>query len=172
MNQEIVNEISELFYAWYRRIMFSSIWDPACKEKDELLSYCKEHIDEFKEFAKTTLENPKEYNYMVANLCDELLPDVFEFAEVNFENEKSNQSILKIIEEASKQIYKKEYSIWSSPNRWLNYLKGTKGVDYYKDFVDYKEYLNKHYISWKPNEEDDPNPTYKEFVEHRKKYKI
>ena len=53
-------------------------------------------------------------------------------------------------------------------NWWLNYLKKTKNVNYYKDWKEWKKYLDKHYMSWRPNLENDPNVTQKEFKEGKR----
>lgn len=166
VNQEVVKKIEELFIAWYKRIMFDSTGTWGKKERDEFVSYCKEHLEEFKDFAQDTLEHPQECCYHVAHFCDELLP------EVKFEEVDENLTFIERLERASKMISRRESMTWAGSNRWLNYFKGTKDVDYYKDYADYKEYLSRHYIGWNPFNEDDPNPSYKEFVEHRKNYKI
>ena len=53
-------------------------------------------------------------------------------------------------------------------NWWLNYLKGTKNVNYYKDWKEWKNYLDKNYMSWRPNLENDPNVTKREFKEGKR----
>lgn len=53
-------------------------------------------------------------------------------------------------------------------NWWLNFLKKTKNVNYYKDWKEWKKYLNKHYMSWRPNLENDPNVTQREFKEGKR----
>jgi len=53
-------------------------------------------------------------------------------------------------------------------NWWLNYLKKSKNVDYYKDWRKWKKYLDKNYMSWRPNLENDPNVTQKEFKEGKR----
>lgn len=53
-------------------------------------------------------------------------------------------------------------------NWWLNLLKKTKNVNYYKDWKEWKKYLNKNYMSWRPNLENDPNVTQKEFKEGKR----
>lgn len=55
-------------------------------------------------------------------------------------------------------------------NMWLNILnkdikKGKITKDYYKGYRKYKKYLDKHYMSWRPNLENDPNITRKQFEE-------
>ena len=54
-------------------------------------------------------------------------------------------------------------------NVWLNILNCTikkgKLKDYYKDYRKWKKYLDKHYMSWRPNLENDPNVTQKQYKE-------
>lgn len=59
-------------------------------------------------------------------------------------------------------------SLEEMSNWWLNYLKNTKNVDYYKDWREWKKYLDKHYMSWRPNLENDPNVTKREFKEGKR----
>lgn len=53
-------------------------------------------------------------------------------------------------------------------NWWLNYLNKSKNVDYYKNWREWKKYLDKHYMSWRPNLENDPNVTQKQFKEGKR----
>lgn len=53
-------------------------------------------------------------------------------------------------------------------NWWLNYLKDTKNVNYYKDYNAWKKYLESHYMAWRPNMENDPNVTQREFKEGKR----
>lgn len=58
-------------------------------------------------------------------------------------------------------------------NVWLNILNCTFGKngklkDYYKDYRKWKKYLDKHYMSWRPNLENDPNVTQEEYKQGKR----
>lgn len=59
-------------------------------------------------------------------------------------------------------------SLEQMSNWWLNYLKNTKNKNYYKDYNAWKKYLDKNYMAWRPNLENDPNVTQKEFIEGKR----
>jgi len=164
---EIIKNIEDLFIKWYNAIMFDSTGRIGHDEKAELITYCEKHIEEFKEFAKDTLEHPQECCFHVANLCDELLPgDIVDNQPINIKNVFSK--FVNIINSGISG----EAMVFMGCNKWLNYFNNTENVDYYKDYVKYKEYLSKHYLPWSPFKESDPNPTYAEYLENKEKYKI
>ena len=53
-------------------------------------------------------------------------------------------------------------------NWWLNYFNNTRNINYYKNYDAWQRYLKKNYISWRPNIENDPNITLKEFMEGKR----
>ena len=52
-------------------------------------------------------------------------------------------------------------------NLWLNHFKSTKDIDYYKDYKEYKRYLNLNFKQFNPFTGKDPNPTYEEYIRKR-----
>lgn len=153
--------------------MFDSTGTWGREEKEELIRYCSEHLEEFKEFAHDTLKHPEEWNHHIPSMCDVLLKDDAEKIKQTSKPIDDSVNVIELLHKAfSEKLQMREWGIWQSCNVWLNYFEGTTGVDYYKDYVEYKEYLHRHFIGWSPNKEDDPNPTYEEFVNNREKYKI
>ena len=53
-------------------------------------------------------------------------------------------------------------------NWWLNYFNNTRNINYYKNYDAWQRYLKKNYIPWRPNIENDPNITLKEFMEGKR----
>ena len=62
-------------------------------------------------------------------------------------------------------------------NLWLNVLNKDKGLnngkikDYYKDYHKWKKHLDKNYLPWRPNLENDPNVTQEEFKQGKRNNK-
>ena len=60
-------------------------------------------------------------------------------------------------------------------NLWLNVtdveFDGKHIKDYYKDYNEYHEYLEKNYIPWNPFKENDPNVTFEEFKQGKRNEK-
>lgn len=77
----------------------------------------------------------------------------------------------KIFDITEDSFFGGENATWEPCNKWLNYFKGTENIDYYKDFKAYKKYLHNNYKGWNPFKEEDPNPSYEDFVNNKEKYK-
>ena len=58
-----MEEIDKLFSTWYRAIMFDSTGRLGHQERDELVSYAKEHQEDLKAWALRELEEPKFENF-------------------------------------------------------------------------------------------------------------
>lgn len=62
-------------------------------------------------------------------------------------------------------------------NLWLNILNNPKELskekmnDYYEDYRKWKKHLDKNYLPWRPNLEDDPNVTLEEYKEGKRNQK-
>lgn len=151
-----MEEIDKLFSTWYRAIMFDSTGRLGHQERDELVSYAKEHQEDLKAWALRELEEPKFENLWIPEILDASLSDNLPVP--------SKKSLVEIVSLNTDDLY------MIRCNSWLNHLKGTSGINYYKDYQEYHNYLQKNYIPWSPNKEDDPNPSYKEFIENRNKY--
>lgn len=151
-----MEEIDKLFSAWYRTMMFDSTGRLGHQERDELVSYAKEHQEDLKAWALRELEEPKFENLRIPEILDASLSDNLPVP--------SKKKLIEIVSLNTDDLY------MIRCNSWLNHLKGTSGINYYKDYQEYHNYLQKNYIPWSPNKEDDPNPSYKEFIENRNKY--
>lgn len=151
-----MEEIDKLFSTWYRAIIFDSTGRLGHQEQDELVSYAKEHQEDLKAWALKELEEPKFENLWIPEILDASLSDNLPVP--------SKKSLVEIVSLNTDDLY------MIRCNSWLNHLKGTSGINYYKDYQEYHNYLQKNYIPWSPNKEDDPNPSYKEFIENRNKY--
>lgn len=151
-----MEEIDKLFSTWYRAIMFDSTGRLGHQERDELVSYAKEHQEDLKAWALKELEEPKFENLWIPEILDASLSDNLPVP--------SKKNLVEIVSLNTDDLY------MIRCNSWLNHLKGTSGINYYKDYQEYHNYLQKNYIPWSPNKEDDPNPSYKEFIENRNKY--
>lgn len=151
-----MEEIDKLFSAWYRAMMFDSTGRLGHQERNELVSYANEHQEDLKAWALRELEEPKFENLWIPEILDASLSDNLPVP--------SKKSLIEIVSLNTDDLY------MIRCNSWLNHLKGTSGINYYKDYQEYHNYLQKNYIPWSPNKEDDPNPSYKEFIENRNKY--
>ena len=151
-----MEEIDKLFSTWYRATMFDSTGRLGHQERNELVSYAKEHQEDLKVWALRKLEEPKFENLRIPEILDASLSDNLPVP--------SKKSLVKIVSLNTDDLY------MIRCNSWLNHLKGTSGINYYKDYQEYHNYLQKNYIPWSPNKEEDPNPSYKEFIENRNKY--
>lgn len=157
-DKEEEKEFIDLYNKWQSSFMFSAFGsaDPRARVFYEaLIDWCKKHHDEALEYIK------------------EILTD------------EPNQ-IVKILDD----LYSKEFNftfegycpldLWC--NIWLNILnndidltkskpKKNQIKDYYKDYNKYKKYMENHYMSWRPNLEDDPNVTREEFKQGKRNNK-
>lgn len=151
-----MEEIDKLFSTWYTAIMFDSTGRLGHREWDELVLYAKEHQEDFKDWALRELEDPKFENFHIPDILDAVLPEALPVP--------SKKDPIEFVFLNTDDLY------MIRCNSWLNYLNGTSGINYYKDYQEYHNYLQKNYIPWSPNKEDNPNPSYKEFMENRQKY--
>ncbi len=142
MNKEFL----ELYKNWYYSYIFQSIGPNFINDKlIELEIWCKKNKKEAIECIIKVLEEEPD-NIII------LLPELTGVSP-------------KWLSNASIGLHMKidEMSNW-----WLNKLKGTKNVNYYKDWKEWTKYLDNHYISWRPNLEDDPNVTLNEFKQGKR----
>lgn len=138
-------EFEKLYWNWYSSFMFSAhgSCNPTSKEYyDKLKQWCIDNKQEGLKFIKEMLE--KEPNDIVM-----ILQDLYaEKLGIKIEGFMSLQSVC---------------------NLWLNVLNKYEGLskgklkDYYKAYDKYKKYMDKHYMHWRPNLENDPNITREEF---------
>ena len=146
-------EFEELYMKWYSSYMFSAFGgaNPASKGYyDNLKEWCKENKKESLEYIKEMLEyEPSDIVMILQDLyADEL--------GIKFEGYCSLDAVC---------------------NLWLNVLNKEKGLekgklkDYYKSYYKYKNYMDKNYIPWCPNFEDDPNITREEFEKGKRNKK-
>ena len=138
-------EFEKLYGNWYSSFMFSAFGsgNPASKEYyDKLKQWCIDNKQEGLKFIKEMLE--REPNDIVM-----ILQDLYaEKLGIKIEGFMPLQSVC---------------------NLWLNVLNKYEGLskgklkDYYKAYDKYKKYMDKHYMAWRPNLENDPNVTREEF---------
>lgn len=140
-------EFSKLFWNWMNSFGVSAFGcgDPAAQEPyAKLKDWCKEHKQESLKFIKEILED--EPNDIVMVLQDLYADELG----IKIEGFMPLQAVC---------------------NLWLNILNKYEGLskgklkDYYKSYDKYKKYMDKHYMSWRPNLENDPNVTRKQFEE-------
>jgi len=143
MNKEFL----ELYKNWYYSYIFDSTGRCSIVNDKliELEMWSREHKDEALKSIITILEDEPDNVIM-------LLPELTGVRP-------------KWLNEATIGLY---MSLEEMSNWWLNYLKGTKNVNYYKDWKEWKKYLNKNYMPWRPNLENDPNVTQREFKEGKR----
>ena len=144
-NMDKQKEFNELYMKWYSSYMFSAFGgtNPASKEYyDNLKEWCKENKKESLQYIKEMLEyEPSDIVMVLQDLYADKLG-------IKIEGFMPLQAIC---------------------NLWLNILNKEKGLskgkikDYYKSYDKYKAYIDKNYIPWRPNLEDDPNITREEF---------
>ena len=176
---EIEEKIAELYNTWYHRIMFDSTGTWGHKEREELIIYSKEHINEFQNVMTEFLSHPAEACNRIPEICVNVFPDEI----VNKVDKPMSEEELaswieklqalgtKIIDITEDSFFGGENAIWEPCNKWLNYFKGTENIDYYKEFKTFKKYLHNNYKGWNPFKEEDPNPSYEDFVNNKEKYK-
>lgn len=151
-------EFIDLYNKWQSSFMFSAFGsaDPRARVFYEaLIDWCKKHHDEALEYIKEILtDEPNQ----VVKILDDLYSKEFNFT---FEGYCP-------------------LDLWC--NIWLNILnndidltkskpKKNQIKDYYKDYNKYKKYMKEHYMSWRPNLEDDPNVTQEEFKQGKRNNK-
>ena len=142
MNKEFL----ELYKNWYYSYCFDSTGTKLVNDKlVELEMWCKNNKEEALKCIQLVLEDEPDSIVI-------LLPELVGFKPKWLENPSLG--------------YYMGLDIMS--NWWLNYLKGTKDVDYYKGYKEWKKYLDKHYMSWRPNLENDPNVTQQQFKEGKR----
>ena len=142
MNKEFL----ELYKKWYYSYIFQSVGPNLINDKlIELEVWCKKNKEEAIKCIIQILEDEPD-NIII------LLPELTGVTP-------------KWLKEPQFGLYMQldEMSNW-----WLNYLKKTKNKNYYKDYNNWKKYLDKNYMSWRPNIENDPNVTQKEFKEGKR----
>lgn len=110
------------------------------KEFYDLLHWCEDNHDEALKCIERYLE--LEPDIWLPSILAQLMP-------------------IQIVYSQSRQ--NKYLGVLGLSNLWLNILKHTEDVDYYKEYREYHEYLADHYISWNPFKEKDPNITLEEF---------
>ena len=136
----------ELYKNWYYSYCFSSVVPNLVNDKlIELENWCKQNKKEAIECIIQILEDEPD-NIII------LLPELTGVT--------------------SKWLKEPQFGLYMQLdemcNWWLNLLKKTKNVNYYKDWKEWKKYLDKHYMSWRPNLENDPNVTQREFKEGKR----
>ena len=141
MNKEFL----ELYKQWYYSRLLSSISNLVNDKLIELEIWCKRHKQEAIKCIIQILEDEPD-NIII------LLPELTGHRPKWLDNHKIG--LYMDLEKCS--------------NWWLNYLKDTKNINYYKDWKEWKKYLDKNYMSWRPNLENDPNVTQKEFKEGKR----
>lgn len=138
-------EFERLFWDWMNSFGVSAFGssDPGAQEPyKKLLEWCKNNKKESLQYIKEILEDePNDIVMILQELyADELGIKIEGFMPLD-----------------------------AICNLWLNILNKYEGLskgkikDYYKDYHKWKKYLDKHYISWRPNLEDNPNVTQEEF---------
>lgn len=141
-------EFLDLYNKWHSSFIFSAHGsaDPAAKEHyNKLREWCINNRDNALIYIREILlQRPDD----IVNLLDDL--------------------------------YKEEYNVKINGfcpldeycNLWLNVTDPNfdhKVIkDYYKDLKEYNKYLDKHYISWNPLKEEDPNITFEEFKQGKR----
>jgi hypothetical protein len=143
MNKEFL----ELYKTWYYSYVFDSTGRCSMINDKlvELEMWCKKNKDEAIKSIIIMLEDEPD-NVII------LLPELTGIRP-------------KWLNEATIGLY---MTLEEMSNWWLNYLKNTKNIDYYKNWREWKKYLDKHYMSWRPNLENDPNVTQKQFKEGKR----
>ena len=142
MNKEFL----DLYKKWYYSYIFQSVGPNLINnELIELEIWCKNNKQEAIKCIEKVLEEEPDNIIM-------LLPELTGITP-------------KWLNEPSVGLY---MTIEQMSNWWLNSLKNTKNINYYKDYDNWKKYLDKNYMSWRPNLENDPNVTQKEFKEGKR----
>lgn len=149
--EEVLNKLSELHSRWYASYAFKScILGNDEVQNDlfiEFVNYCKHHKEEAYEFIENRLENRP-------SIIWNALPYMY------FDDEESIEHYF----DAVQNVHLNDVC-----NAWLNILKDTTGVLYYDEYDNYTDYVAQNYIGWDPRVEDDPNMSYKEYRERKKK---
>jgi len=145
-------EFVELYNKWHSSYIFSAFGsaDPRSKKYyDALVKWCTDNKE-------------KAFNYIREILLEE------------------PNDIVRVLQDVYGEEYKVEVNGYmpldAYCNLWLNITdsnfddskKNIKLKDYYKDYNKWKKYLDKHYMSWRPNLENDPNITLEEFKEGKR----
>jgi len=145
-------EFLDLYNKWHSSYIFSAFGssDPRAKRYyDALIEWCKNHHDETLQYVRELLlEEPSD----VVRVLDDLYTKEYNFEVKGY---------------CPLDVY---------CNFWLNittpgFEKGGIMVDYYKGYNEYKDYMKKNYISWRPNLEDDPNVTIEEYIQGKRNNK-
>ena len=145
-------EFLDLYNKWNSSYIFSAFGsaDPRAKRHyDALIEWCKNHHDETLVYVRELLlEEPSD----VVRVLDDLYSKEYNFEVKGY---------------CPLDVY---------CNFWLNvtrpeFKNGDVMIDYYKGYNEYKSYMEKNYISWRPNLEDDPNVTIEEYLEGKRNNK-
>lgn len=137
MNKEFL----ELYKNWQYSFCFDSTgrYSMINEKLIELEFWCKKNKDEALLSIKELLENKPSQIIII-------LPEL-----LGFKPKWLNTPVAKYM------------SLNMMCNWWLNYLNKTNNIDYYKEYKKWCEHLDKTYLPWRPNIEDDPNVTFEEF---------
>ena len=141
-------EFAELYNKWYSSFIFSAHGsaDPCAKEPyNKLIEWCRNNRGDALLFIREILmEEPND----IVNLLDDLYKEEFNVCLDGF------------------------CPLDAYCNLWLNVtdaeFDGKHMKDYYKDYRKWKKYLDKHYMSWRPNLENDPNVTQEEYKQGKR----
>ena len=141
-------EFAELYNKWYSSFIFSAHGsaDPCAKESyNKLIEWCKNNRGDALLFIREILmEEPND----IVNLLDDLYKEEFNVCLDGF------------------------CSLDAYCNLWLNVtdaeFDGRHMKDYYVNWREWRKYLEKHYISWNPFKENDPNVTQEEYKQGKR----
>jgi hypothetical protein len=139
-------EFLELYKEWYYSYCFNS--NQANLINDKLIKleiWCKNNKKEAIEYIKQIIKDEPD-NIII------LLPELLNYRPKWLDNPQIG-------------LY---MDLEKCCNWWLNYFNNTKNINYYKNYDAWQRYLKKNYISWRPNIENDPNITLKEFMEGKR----
>lgn len=150
MNNIKKEEFEKLYFDWVYSFGVSAFGSstPAAKEPyEKLKEWCRNNKKESLQYIKEILED--EPNDIVMILQDLYADELG----VKIEGFMPLESVC---------------------NLWLNILnrndklKKGKLYDYYKDYRKWKDYLDKNYMYWRPNLENNPNVTQEEFKQGKR----
>ena len=137
------DEFIKLYLDWHYSYSFSAVYMPLNDKIVPLEQWCLNHKEEAIQYiTELLLEEPNDIIIILPKLTG------------------------KDFNLGAEGIY---WSLDALCNLWLNYLlKPKKTTDYYVDYRKWKKYLEKHYMGWRPNLENDPNITLEEFKQGKR----
>ena len=146
------NTYLKLYNKWMEERGLSSVMIFQGPTWDSLLNWCKENKEEFK---SSILEHLKEEPTWAVQLLDEIYGKDLDIKAEGYVGLEAWCNLWICILENSLENMKPGDSI-----PW-----------HYKDYDEFKEYQEKHYIPWNPFHEENPNITFEEFKQGKRNTK-